>query len=176
MSVITDFFYAVWLDTLTYFSKSLNFGTTLVPGQFIVWAIIISFAICAVVSLFNKIFIGRLVNFLIKGKAESPETALSPEGKVKFNIFIRQALKSKGVFTKIVRTEDTAVSEPEKRRYYILPADTFRAQNLYSRNGANIFTFVVTIVLLIILAAVAYKILPKLLDMAWELKNTFKGA
>ncbi len=172
-SVITDFFSALWQDIAAYFSTPLDFGGPLVTGQIIIWAIVIGFAVCAAVSLFNKIFAGRLVNFLIKGRAESPETALSPEGHVKLDFFTKRALRSNGVFSKIVRTEDKDVAEPEKRRYYISPADTFRAQNLYSKNGASVLSFVITLILLVIIAAVAYKVLPELLEMSGEVKDAF---
>ena len=174
--VIVDFFSALWQDIVTYFSAPLDFGGPLVTGQIIIWAIIIGFAVCAAVSLFNKIFAGRLINFLIKGRAESPETALSPEGSIKFNFFIERALRSKGVFTKIVRTADTDEPDFSKRRYYILPTDQFRAQNLYSKNGASIFAFVVTLILLVIFAAIAYKVLPELLEMTGEVKDAFISA
>ena len=173
VEVIKDFFSALWQDITAYFSTPLGFGGPLIKGQIVIWAIVIGFAICAAVSLFNKIFLGRLVNFLIKEKAESPETAVSPDGKVKFNFIRERALRSKGVFSKIVRTEDTDVPEFSKRRYYILPADYFRAQNLYSKNGANAMSFIITLILLIAFAAVAYKILPKLLEMAGEVGEAF---
>ena len=174
--VIVDFFSAACQDFVTYFNVPLGFGGPLVSGQIIIWAIIIGFAVCAAVSLFNKIFAGRLISFLIKGRAESPETALSPDGSVNFNYFIESALKSKGVFAKIVRTEDTDEPELSKRRYYILPEDQFRAQNLYSKNGASIFTFVITLILLVVLAAIAYKVLPELLEMTREVKDAFISA
>ncbi len=174
--IIADFFSALWQDITAYFSAPLGFGGPLVTGQIIIWAIVIGFAVCAAVSLFNKIFLGRLINFLIKEKAESPETAASPDGKLKLDAFTRRALRTNGVFSKIVRTEDKDEKDPEKRKYYILPADSFRAQNLYSKNGASILSFIITLVLLIALAAAAYKIMPKLFEMAGEVKNAFTGA
>ena len=173
--IIADFFSAMWQDITTYFSTPLDFGGPLVTGQLIIWAIAIGFAVCAAVSLFNKIFLGRLINFLIKGKAESPETALSPKGAVEFNFFIRRALKSNGVFSKIVRTEDKHVQDIAERRDYILPENSFRAQNLFSKNGASIASFIITLALLVAVAAVAYKVLPKLLEMAGEVGNAFSS-
>ena len=174
--VIADFFSALWQDVTAYFSTPLDFGGPLVTGQIIIWAIVIGFAVCAAVSLFNKIFPGRLVSFLIKKGAESPETAVSPKGSVKLDFFTKRALKSSGVFSKIVRSDDKDEPDPEKRRYYILPSDSFRAKNLYSKNGASITSFIITLVLLIIVAAVAYKVLPKLLDMAGEVGAAFTSA
>ncbi len=174
--IIADFFSALWQDITAYFSAPLGFGGPLVTGQIIIWAFVIGFAVCAAVSLFNKIFLGRMVSFLIKEKAESPETAISPEGSLKLDFFTGRALRTNGVYSKIVRTEDKDEKDPSKRKYYILPADTFRAQNLYSKNGANIASFVLTLIILIALAAVAYKVMPKLFEMAGEVKDAFTSA
>ena len=63
--IIADFFSALWQDMTAYFSAPLGFGGPLVTGQIIIWAIVIGFAVCAAVSLFNKIFLGRLIFLLL---------------------------------------------------------------------------------------------------------------
>lgn len=164
--VIIDFFKAIFQDIGTFFSTDLNFGGPLTTGNIIVWAIILGFAVSAFVCLYNRVFLGRFVSYLIKSGATSEETALSLSQSKISNIFVRSALKSKGLFTKIVHSDQTDKNNILNCRFYIPSENIPRAQRLYSKNGASPFTIIISLILLIVIAAIVYVALPELIQMA----------
>ena len=170
---MTEFFSALVRDIAAYFNAPLNFGGVLVTGKIIISAILIGFAVCALLSFFNKLFLGSFVQYIISSHADSPESAVSANEKIKPGFFVRTALSRNGVFAKIVKCANPEETDPDKRSFYILPADSERAQNLYIK-GANVRTLLITFIVLIILAALAYKVLPALIDMSRDFANSFK--
>ena len=173
--VIIDFFKAIFDDIKAFFSAELNFGGPIVSGSIIIWAIIAGFAIAAFVCLYNRLLIGRFVSYLIRGGADLPEKALPLSASGVSNFFIRRALSSNSLLSKLVITEDTDKADIMKRRYYIPEKNLQRAQKLYVKNGASPFSVIISFVLLIILAAIAYIALPELIQMAENFAAMIKG-
>ncbi len=174
--IVLDFFKAIFSDIKTFFSSPLDFGGPLTTGRIIVWAIIAGFAIAAFVCLYNRVFLGRFVAYLIKNKANSSESAKSMKDAAMSNLFLKSALKSGGLFTKIVRTDEENKSDIENVRFYIPEENTLRADRLYAHNGASPVSLLISFVLLIILAAIVYIALPELLQMAENFVEMIKAS
>ena len=171
--MIKDFFVAIFSDIKAFFSTPPNFGGQLATGQIIIWAIIIGFAIAALISLYNRVFLGKFVAYLLKNKANSPDRAKSPSDAAIVNIFLKNALKSKGAFTKIVRTEDN-VGDVMNMRYFITDENAVRAERTYARNGASPVNLIIAFVLLIVIAVIAYTVIPELIQMAENFAGMIK--
>ncbi|MBQ7822421.1 MAG: hypothetical protein IJ391_09110 [Clostridia bacterium] len=171
--IIADFFSAIIADIKSFFAQPLDFGGPLITGQIIIWALIIGFAAAGIISLYNRVFLGKFVSYLLKNKANSPENARSPQDASINNIFLKTALRSNSVFKKIVSTEDTA-GDIMSMRYFITDSNAIRADRLYARNGASPASLLIAFVLLIILAAIAYTALPELLQMAENFAEMIK--
>lgn len=170
-----DFFKAIFDDITSFFAKRLDFGTPLATGSMIIWALIAGFAIGAFICLYNRVFLGRFVAYLIKSKANCPENAKSITDAGVSNVFLRKALKSDSLFSKIIKTEDTDKGDIEKVSFFIPEENVLRAERLYSRNGASPVSVIISFVLLIILAAIAYIVLPELIVMAENFGNMIKN-
>lgn len=173
--VILDFFKAIFDDIKTFFSAELNFGGPIVSGSIIIWAIIAGFAIAAFVCLYNRVLIGRFVAYLIKSGADLPEKALSLSESGVSNLFLKLALSTSSLLSRLVITEDKEVADITKRRYYIPAKNLQRAEKLYVKNGASPFSVIFSFILLIILAAIAYIALPELIQMAENFARVIKG-
>lgn len=171
--MIKDFFAALFSDIIDFFSVPLNFGGQLVTGQIIIWAVITGFAAAALVSLYNRVFLGKFVAYLLKNKANSPECAKSPAEASISNIFLKNALRSKGAFRKIVRTEDN-VGDVMNMRYFITEENAVRAERIYARNGASPVNLLIAFILLIVLAVIAYTVIPELIQMAENFAGMIK--
>lgn len=167
MKNIIDFFGALFTDIFNFFKTAPGFGGPITSGQMIILAIALGFAACAVGSYLNGLFLGKFVSEILKAKAENPESAVALEA----NIFVKQALKSGGAFGKIVRIEN---GENSEAKYYIEPKNASRAENLYSKNGANPVSLIITLVFLLIVAATAYVVIPELLNMTSNFAESIK--
>ncbi len=173
--IIADFFAALYTDIVAYFSKPIGFDTPLSSGQVIIWAIIAGFAVAGLIALYNRVFLGRFVSFLLKNGANDPSSARSAEQAGIKNIFLRCALSSNGVFRKLVITEDTdSKISVLKRRYFIPEGSIMRAERLYTRNGASPFSLIISLILLIVMACIIYVALPELIQMTKNFAKMIK--
>ena len=163
--MIADFFSALFTDIADFFDKPLGFGGPLMTGHIVIWAILIGFALAGIISLYNRIFVGRFVAFLLKNQAHTPDTAKSLSDAGIKNAFTRASLSSRGTLAKLVKTVDSG-ADAASRKYYIEEKDTFRADRLYAKGGASPATLVIAIILLIIAAVIIYTALPELIQMA----------
>lgn len=171
--MIADFFGALFADIKSFFSASLGFGGPLVTGQIVVWALIIGFVVAAIACIYNRYVLGSFVSYLIKNSAHTPESAISPTNAFAKNFFLKSALRSGGLFGKLVTcsNEPAEAKDVLQKRYYIANENKARAERMYSRNGASIVGLLVALVLLIILAAVIYIVLPELISMTESFAN-----
>lgn len=171
--VIIRFFGALIDEIVLFFSKPLGFGGRFSSGNLLVWALYISIIIVALVSLYNRVFLGKFVKHLLKNNAVDSNSAISPLDAGYKNIFLRYALGKSTVFRKIV------VSNEEKddilaKRYYISDKNYSRAKNLYAQNGANPLFIIFIAVVMLVVVALLYNILPDLVNMTENFLSSFK--
>ncbi len=172
--IIIDFFKAIFTDIMGFFSKPLNFGGPLTAGKLIIWAIIIGFMIAAFVCLYNKVFLGKFVSFLLKNKADTEETAKTLKDAGISNAFVKRALKSETLYSKLVCTNETDKKDILNVRFFIPSEKRDRADRLYAHNGISTTILIISLFLLVLLAAIAYIALPELIQMTKNFSNMIK--
>lgn len=172
--IILDFFKAIFTDIMSFFSKPLEFGGPLTAGKLIIWAIIIGFAVSGFICLYNKVFLGKFVSFLLKNKAETEESAKSLTDAGISNIFVKKALKSSSLYAKLVCTTNTEKKDIMNVKFYIPSEKKDRADRLYAHNGMSTTVLIISLFLLVLLAAVVYIALPELIQMTKNFSNMIK--
>ena len=166
-----DFFKALWETIVNYFNTPVDIGNSpLITGNILIWSILIGIAAATVFSFLNRITLGKFVSGLLENKADSPETAISADKIGGAGRSVLHSLKKNCVFGKIVKRVNGNSNEV---RYYILPEDASRAENLFGKNGTSIRSLIFTLISLIIIAALAYYALPRLTDMTRSVANSF---
>ncbi|MBQ4136759.1 MAG: hypothetical protein IJD67_01495 [Clostridia bacterium] len=171
--MIADFFSALFTDIVAFFDRPLGFGGPLLTGHIVIWAILIGFALAGLISLYNRVFIGKFVNFLLTNKAHTPDSARSLSDAGIKNVFIKASLSSRSTLSRVVKLADSDADTAD-RRYYIEEKDAFRADRLYAKGGASPATLIFALVLLIIAAVVIYLSLPELIQMAENFASMIK--
>lgn len=171
--VIIRFFKALFDEIILFFSKPLGFGGRFSSGNLLVWALYISIIIVALISLYNKVFLGKFVKHLIKNKAVDNDSAISPISAGHKNIFLKYALKRSTVFRKIVVSDDEN-EDILAKRYYITDKNYSRAKNLYAQNGASPVFIIFIAIIMLVVVALLYNILPDLVNMTENFFSSFK--
>ncbi len=135
----------------------------------IVWCAFGGVVLGAALSLYFKDILGAFVRFLIKEGANSPETALVLE-KTKFakNPFVRLAIKN-GTYKRVVKytcEDDSKLKMSQailKRGYYIPPELIYEAENIFSKNGTNLLTLVLTVIAFLVVAVLSLIFIPDII-------------
>lgn len=172
--VVIKFFTALFEEIVLFFSKPLGFGTHFSTGNLIIWSIYIGIIGAALICLYNGVFLGRYVKHLLKNEARSSDKAISPFDAGYKNIFLKRALKNSTAFKKIVISDDNDESDVLKKHYYISEGNGERAKNLYAQNGANPIFIIIIAIVLLVLVAFLYYVLPSLIDMTKNFLGSFK--
>ena len=136
----------------------------------VIWAFFIGVVLAAIMLWYNQRVPGSAVRALNSKKANSPDTALTLAELGCDNIFIRTALKrSDSTLRKVVySTNNTAKIKKEdfsEARFYIPEEQKDRAEIKYKAKNTTIPIVLLTIVLMLILALLSLKYIPKLLEL-----------
>ncbi len=147
--------------------------------QLIVIAMAVGIVIAGAMSIYYRSLLGRFVRYLLKNKIHSPDAALSiDDSPYKKNPFIRSALRSGGVYGKVVHFTDGEASgsvfasgkRPSKkvvaaRKYYIPEELRYRAEFMFESKGTNIPTLIISIIILAAFVLLCLYFLPQLLAL-----------
>ncbi len=110
----------------------------------ILWLISFGVAAAVVFSYINKLMLGKFVLALLKIDAVGQENAISFEKLgVKPNSLVKQAIRSKGFFSEIVKTADGG------QTYYIEPSMKSKANGMYGDDNVR-FVFVLGLLLIML--------------------------
>ncbi len=171
---IIRFFKAMFEEFILFFSKPLGFGGIFTTGNLIIWSLYLGIIAASIISIYNRIFLGRFVKVLYDRKAYDKETAIAPLETGYRNIYLKRALKKSITFKKIVVTDDTTNTDILQKKYYLSENNRERAKNLYAQNGAHPLFVIFIAILMIALIALLYKVLPDIIDMTENFFNSFK--
>lgn len=166
-----DFFEALWRDLSGIFGDEIHLGTNSVTTlNIIVWSLFIGFMIAIGVTLYNKIVLGTIVRSLIDRQAFCEEDSLTASEVGCNNIFIRFALRRGGSFRRIVRmTGDTEYEQVKgdftTARYYIPSENVHRAEMIYGKAGASVFSVLLSILAFLAVAFISFIVIPDLIQM-----------
>ena len=137
----------------------------------------------ACVSLYHKHVLGSFIRFLRASGACDESTAI-PLNKTKFdkNVFVRAAIKNGRTYSCVLRSvlpDDAPAPEKlsgkEKRRaknlllsqsgYYIPKELSFRADNVFSKQGTSVFSALFGILIFLIVAAISLIVVPDIVQL-----------
>ena len=136
----------------------------------IVWCAFGGIVLGAALSLYFKDVLGAFIRSLIKEGANSPENALVLE-KTKFakNPFVRLAIKN-GTYKRVLKhtciDDDSKLKTSQvvlKQGYYIPPELIYEAENIFSKNGTNLLTLVLTVIAFLVVAILSLIFIPDII-------------
>ncbi len=186
MSKIKEFFIELLYGGSDMQYENFSFGSSIVTYRMMILAIMLGIIIAATVAFYKRKVPGKLVIFLSEAGANSPEKAktLSELGlsdkkgiiyslrrgtlgrmlysveKDAYNERMKAELES-GKKVKIV----TYQPKPQADRYYI-PADREKEMvKLFSEKGSGVFSYILTILLCIVMAAMLFALVPWILNI-----------
>lgn len=155
----------------------------------IVWSVFIGIVLGALASLYNKRVLGAFVRALIKGGANTPDSAVTVNDiGFKKNMFVRGALRNGGSLRKVVhcaKEPDIIPSEkvnPFKKffsssiefrekvdmneaKFYIPEDLMYRAEIRYEKKGTDIFSFMITVLVFLIVVYLSLKFIPEIIGL-----------
>ncbi len=130
----------------------------------LVISLFIGVFIASLAALYNKRVLGDIVRKLIKAKAFSVATALtvSEMGYSSKNPLILFALRNKSTFTKTVHR----TKEDSQTRYYIPEEIHAREEIKYRKQGTNITTVILTVIVFVTIGIAAINFIPWILEQS----------
>ncbi len=139
----------------------------MITVKLVVWAVFIGFTIGMLLTYYNKIVLGKAIRTIIEKEALSKERAMTAEvlGFARNPLILRAI--DKGVLARFVRTVKDG-SEGAVR-YYIEEDDRIRAELRYSKKGTDLYVLIVSLIIFLVLALLASRYLPTLIEMAGDL-------
>ena len=131
----------------------------------LVWALYIGIVIGVLMMYYNKTILGKAVRSVLAQNAIGREAALSAEtlGFAK-NPFILHSI-GKGALARYIRII-TPIKEGEVPLYYMEEEDRIRAELRYSNKGTDLYVVIVALILFLLVAFLAARYLPILIDLA----------
>lgn len=135
----------------------------------LVWAIYIGLVIGTLVMYYNKSILGKAVRAILAKNAIGEEGALSAkELGFEKNPFVMHSIE-KGALGRYIHRKKA--DGREELLYYITEEDRVRAELRYSNKGTDLYVVIIALVLFTIVAFVAARYLPELIDMAKNLAS-----
>ncbi|MCL1858109.1 MAG: hypothetical protein FWF92_02605 [Oscillospiraceae bacterium] len=124
--------------------------------------IFIGVIIAVLAVAYNKLVIGKFVKALIKAEAVHPAFAKSfDQLRVKKNLFVNYALRTKGMLRKFVFELD----DEDKKGYFYIPEDKlYRAGRLYGGKDVDLLMVAAVIIVLFIFYAIVIMCMPAVLN------------
>ena len=176
-----DFFETLWRDLGSVFGQRVELGTNSVTTlNIIVWSLFIGFIIAIGVTLYSKIVLGRVVRSLIEKQALTPESALSADEIGANNPLIKFALRRGSALRRVIlTTADTDVEEAKVdtkiSKFYIPSGNLRRAEIVYGKPETSVFSVLLGIIAFLILAMVAFLIIPNITQLLANIAGMASG-
>ncbi len=147
--------------------------------EIVIWSLFMGVVIAALITYIKCTVLGVFVRRLLKAEGTASENAKSlKELDLEKNILVRLALLSKKPYSgavKAVLADGTELdntrrlpngTDRDQLKYYIPKEKAFRAELTYKRKGNDLVTVIVTIVLFLAIALLAFTVIPYLISMA----------
>jgi len=183
-----------------YENFTLDNPTTTLP--IIIWGIFAGFVIAAILSYYNKNYLGAVVRSLVKKGASCPENALTmSEAGVRADFLRRRAVFRDSALMKYVKIANPEECEFEraeapafirgicrffnieiKKKYnarkaklYILEEKRIQAEIRYTEKGTSLAQIAVGIVAAFVVAVVAIRCIPYILELVDSVITLYKN-
>lgn len=168
---MAEFFEALKVSFNDTFGKQIELESgSIMTLNIVLWSLFIGFLIGIGGTVYNKVILGSLVRSMLDGGITSEDKAMTLGELGHTNIFVKFALRRGSTFRRIVRMRgdsDEANSRTaiDGARFYIPEENLPRAEKVYGKLGASIFSILVSILALLITTLAALIIVPDLTQM-----------
>ncbi len=188
--------------TLAAFYENFTFDNPVTTLPIIIWGIFAGFVIAGILSYYNKTYLGAVVRSLVKKGANCPEKALklSETGiradAVRFNAVCCDRALTK--YVKIANPEECEIKaekesafvcglrrffniERKKKydaktaRFYILEEKRIQAELRYTEKGTSLISVAIGIVAAFVVAVVAIRCIPYILELVDSVITMYKN-
>ncbi len=133
----------------------------------LIWALYIGISAAILAIYYNKIYLGSAIRAILENGAIEEANAKSAEclGFQNKKLILRAI--ERGILSRYIKTAET---EGEKR-YYVTEEDRIRVELRYSAKGTDLYVVIVSLVLFLLIALLAARYLPELINMAGDLAS-----
>lgn len=136
----------------------------------VLWSLFIGFLLGIAGTVYNKVVLGGVVRSLIDKGITDEDKAVSLAELDGVSIFVKFALRRGSTFRRIVRmcgdTDEERSSVPiDKAKFYIPEENIGRAEKVYGKLGASVFSILISILALLVTTLVALIAVPDLTKM-----------
>lgn len=187
--------------TLAAFYENFTFDNPVTTLPIIIWGIFAGFVIAGILSYYNKNYLGAVVRSLVKKGANAPESALTfADAGIKAGFLRRRAVFYDGALTKYVKVANPEECETEqaqesafirgarrvfsierkkkydaaKAKFYILEEKRIQAELRYTEKGTSLRAVIIGIVAAFIVAVVAIRCIPYILELVDSVITLYK--
>ena len=188
--------------TLAAFYENFTFDNPVTTLPIIIWGLFAGFAIAGILSYYNKTYLGAVVRSLVKKGANCPENALllSHTGvradAIRFRAVCRDGALTK--YVKIANPEECEIEQKKqpafvrgicrffsierkkkydagKAKFYIPEEKRIQAELRYAAKGNSLGAIAIGIVAAFVVAVVAIKCIPYILDLVDSVITLYKN-
>ena len=133
----------------------------------LIWALYVGISIAILTMYYNKIYLGSAIRSILEKGAIEESNALSAEALgFQGKSLILRAIAG-GILSKYIKT----VEKDGTTCYYVTEEDRIRVELRYSSKGTDLYIVIVALVLFFLVALLATRYLPELIDMAGDLAS-----
>ncbi len=188
--------------TLAAFYENFTFDNPVTTLPIIIWGLFAGFVIAGILSYYNKTYLGAVVRSLVKKGANCPENALllSQTGvradAIRFRAVCRDGALTK--YVKIANPEECEIEQKKqsafirglcrflsierkkkydarKAKFYIPEEKRIQAELRYAAKGNSLGEIAIGIVAAFVVAIVAIKCIPYILDLVDSVITLYKN-
>ena len=169
---MAEFFESLKISFSDTFGKTVELESgSIMTLNIVLWSLFIGFLLGIGGTVYNKVILGSFVRALLDGGITSADKAMTlGELGHTNNIFVKFALRRGSTFRRILHTADDSHEADsrislDKARFYIPEENLVRAEKVYGKLGASIFSILVSILALLITTLAALIIVPDLTQL-----------
>lgn len=166
-----EFFNALKNDIMKIGSEEIQLGNvSTLTLNIIMWSLFIGFVISIGVTVTNRLVIGRLVDKLVEKQAHTEASAVTLAELGISNFLIKFSLRKNGTLRRvIIMSGDTpdqrAATDPSSARFYIPKENIHRAEVVYGKTNASVFSILLSIAAFFIVVLLSFSVVPGLIQM-----------
>ena len=131
----------------------------------LIWAFYIGISVAILTIYYNKIYLGSAIRSILEKGAIEETNAMSAEMLGFQNKKLIMRAIEGGILAKYIKT----VEIDGQIRYFVTEEDRIRVELRYSAKGTDLYIVIVALVLFLLVALLASRYLPELINMAGDL-------
>lgn len=142
-------------------------GIQMIEIPTLIWALYIGISVAILSIYYNKIYLGSAIRSILEKGAIDEANAMSAETLGFQNKRLIMRAIEGGILAKYIKT----VEIDGQMRYFVTEEDRIRVELRYSAKGTDLYVVIVALVLFLLVALLATRYLPELINMAGDLAS-----